>query len=65
VKQASKSIKQTLLNTKKQTAITNWTKKTTKTYCDGKISYQPGYQPVAAQDPCQQASTTTTATTTG
>jgi parvulin-like peptidyl-prolyl isomerase len=62
VAQASKSIKATLLQTKKQTAITQWTKTTQKNYCKGKISYQPGYAPIAAQDPCQQG-TTTTATT--
>jgi parvulin-like peptidyl-prolyl isomerase len=62
VAQASKSIKQTLLQTKKQTAITAWTKRTTTSYCKGKISYQAGYAPIAAQDPCQQSSTTTSTT---
>jgi parvulin-like peptidyl-prolyl isomerase len=63
VAQASASIKQTLLQTKKQAVITSWTKKTQKTYCNGQISYQPGYAPIAAQDPCQTTTSTTTATT--
>jgi parvulin-like peptidyl-prolyl isomerase len=62
VAQATASIKQTLLQTKKQAAITAWTQKTTKSYCKGQISYQPGYAPIAAQDPCQQQSTTTVTT---
>jgi parvulin-like peptidyl-prolyl isomerase len=58
VSKAGKQIKQTLLQTKKQAAITAWTTKTQKDYCKGKIAYQAGYQP--SPDPCAATGTTTT-----
>jgi parvulin-like peptidyl-prolyl isomerase len=49
------TIKQTLLQQKKNTAMTNWSNKLKKDF-DGKVSYQTGYAPPA---------TTTAPTTTG
>jgi parvulin-like peptidyl-prolyl isomerase len=51
----AKTIKQTLLQQKRNTAMTNWSNKLKKDF-DGKISYQTGYAPPP---------TTTAATTTG
>jgi foldase protein PrsA len=61
VSKAGKQIKATLLQTKKQAAITDWTTKTQKAYCKGKIAYQAGYTP--NPDPCAATTTNTTATT--
>jgi parvulin-like peptidyl-prolyl isomerase len=59
VNEAGKQIKATILQTKKQEAITAWTTKTQKSYCkDGKIAYQAGYAP--SPDPCAATGTTTT-----
>jgi parvulin-like peptidyl-prolyl isomerase len=61
-KQVANSIRQQLLSTAKNQAMTNWVADLTKSYCSGsKIKYQTGYAP--SPDPC--ASTTSTATTTG
>ena len=61
-KQVSSSIKQQLLQQKKNQEMTDWVSKTTKDFCSGsKIKYQVGYTP--SQDSC--AATTTNATTTG
>lgn len=55
------SIRNTLLTTKKNQAITAWFNSLTKSYCGGeKIRYQVGYAP--SPDPC--AATTSTNTTT-
>lgn len=58
VAKAGKQIKATILQTKKQAAITAWTAKTQKAYCKGKIAYQAGYTP--SPDPCAATGTTTT-----
>ena len=62
-KQVSSSIKQQLLQQKKNQEMTNWVTTTTKDFCSGsKVKYQTGYKP--NPDPCASA-TTTNATTTG
>jgi parvulin-like peptidyl-prolyl isomerase len=53
-----KEIQQTLLQTKKNSVMTNWVNKIQKTYCKGKIKYQPGFQP--SPDPCAATNTTST-----
>ena len=61
-KQVASSIKQQLLQQKKNVEMTAWVSKTNKDFCSGsKIKYAAGYTP--SQDPC--AATTTNATTTG
>jgi parvulin-like peptidyl-prolyl isomerase len=61
-KQVSSSIKQQLLQQKKNQAMTDWVSGLSKSFCSGsKIKYQVGFKP--SPDPC--ASTTTNATTTG
>jgi peptidyl-prolyl cis-trans isomerase C len=58
-KSVADQIKQQLLQTKKNTAMTTWVGGLKKTFCSGKIKYQTGY--VANPDPCAA----TTAATTG
>jgi parvulin-like peptidyl-prolyl isomerase len=61
-KQVAPSIKQQLLQQKKNQAMTDWVSSTSKSFCSGsKIKYQVGYKPTP--DPCA-ATTTTSATTT-
>jgi peptidyl-prolyl cis-trans isomerase C len=61
-KQVAASIKQQLLQTKKNQAMTDWVAGLTKSFCSGsKINYQVGYKP--SPDPCTV--TTTNATSTG
>jgi foldase protein PrsA len=61
-KQVATSIKQQLIQTKKNQAMTDWVSSTTKSFCSGsKIKYQVGYKP--SPDPCTV--TTTNATSTG
>lgn len=61
-KQVSASIKQQLLQTKKNQAMTDWVASLTKSFCSGsKIKYQVGFAPVP--DPCTV--TTTNASSTG
>ena len=61
-KQVATSIKQQLLQTKKNQAMTDWVSSTTKSFCSGsQIKYQVGYTPTP--DPCTV--TTTNATSTG
>jgi parvulin-like peptidyl-prolyl isomerase len=61
-KQVATSIKQQLLQTKKNQAMTDWVSSTTKSFCSGsQIKYQVGYKP--SPDPC--AVTTTNSTSTG
>jgi peptidyl-prolyl cis-trans isomerase C len=61
-KQVAPSIKQQLLQQKKNQAMTDWVSSTSKSFCSGsKIKYQVGYTP--SPDPCA-ASTTTNSTTT-
>jgi parvulin-like peptidyl-prolyl isomerase len=60
-KQVAASIRQTLLQQKKNQAMNDWVADLSKSFCSGsKIKYQPGYS--AIPDPC--APTTTAATTT-
>jgi parvulin-like peptidyl-prolyl isomerase len=62
-KQVSASIKQQLLQQKKNQEMTDWVTKTTKGFCSGsKVKYQSGYQP--SPDPCASTQSTN-ATTTG
>jgi parvulin-like peptidyl-prolyl isomerase len=61
-KQVATSIKQQLIQTKKNQAMTDWVASTTKGFCSGsQIKYQVGFKP--SPDPCTV--TTTNATTTG
>jgi parvulin-like peptidyl-prolyl isomerase len=61
-KQVAASIKQQLIQSKKNQAMTDWVASTTKSFCSGsQIKYQAGYKP--SPDPCTV--TTTNATTTG
>lgn len=61
-KQVATSIKQQLIQTKKNQAMTDWVASTTKGFCSGsQIKYQVGFKP--SPDPCLV--TTTNATTTG
>jgi foldase protein PrsA len=56
------SIKQQLLQQKKNQAMSDWVSSTTKSFCAGsKIKYQVGYKP--SPDPCAATSTTSPTTT--
>jgi parvulin-like peptidyl-prolyl isomerase len=60
--QVKASIKQTLLQQEKTTAINKWSSDVSKAFCSGsRIKYQAGYQPTP--DPCAAATTTTAITT--
>jgi parvulin-like peptidyl-prolyl isomerase len=60
-KQVSASIKQQLLQTKKNTAMTDWVSSTTKGFCSGsQIKYQTGFAPTP--DPCTVTTTNPTST---
>jgi foldase protein PrsA len=60
-KQVSASIKQQLLQTKKNQAMTDWVSSTTKGFCSGsQIKYQTGYAP--SPDPCTVTTTNSTST---
>jgi parvulin-like peptidyl-prolyl isomerase len=62
-KQVKESIKQQLIQQKKNEAMTSWVNDLTKGFCKGdKVKYQVGYKPTP--DPCAQT-TTSTGTTTG
>ena len=62
-KQVAASIKQQLLQTNKNQAMTDWASSLSKSFCSGsKVKYQVGYTPTP--DPCAPT-TTTNATTTG
>ncbi|MFL5953644.1 MAG: SurA N-terminal domain-containing protein [Gaiellaceae bacterium] len=61
LKQVEPTIKQQLVQQKKNETMSNWVSSTSKTFCSGsKIKYQVGYKPTP--DPCTV--TTTNATTT-
>jgi hypothetical protein len=61
--QEKTSIKNTLLQSKKSTAINTWSQTIQKQFCSGsKIAYQVGYQP--SPDPCTALTTSTPTTTT-
>jgi parvulin-like peptidyl-prolyl isomerase len=63
-KQVSASIKQQLVQTKKNQAMTDWVAETTKGFCSGsQIKYQVGFKP--SPDPCTVTTTTAASTTTG
>ncbi len=51
------TIRQLLLQQKKNDVLKNWVTKTRKDFCS-KIGYSPGYKPPANQDPCKQSSST-------
>jgi parvulin-like peptidyl-prolyl isomerase len=60
-KQVSDSIKQQLIQQKKNEAMTSWVNGLTKDFCKGdKVKYQVGYKP--NPDPCAQATSTKTDT---
>jgi parvulin-like peptidyl-prolyl isomerase len=63
LKDVKDSIKQQLLQQKKNDAMTSWVNETKKEFCSGKLSYQIGYKPLT--DPCATVtgSTSTTAPT--
>jgi parvulin-like peptidyl-prolyl isomerase len=61
-KQVASTIRQQLLQTDKNQAMTDWVTALTKSFCSGsKIKYQVGYAPSTSTDPC--ASTTNSTTT--
>jgi foldase protein PrsA len=61
--QEKSSIRSTLLQSKKSTAINTWSQGIQKQFCSGsKIKYQVGYQP--NPDPCAALTTSTPTTTT-
>jgi len=61
-KQVSSSIKQQLLQTKKNQTMTDWVASTTKGFCSGsQIKYQSGFKP--SPDPCTVTTTNATTTT--
>jgi parvulin-like peptidyl-prolyl isomerase len=60
-KQVATSIKQQLLQTKKNQAMTDWVSSTTKGFCSGsQIKYQAGFTP--SPDPCTVTTTNSTST---
>jgi parvulin-like peptidyl-prolyl isomerase len=60
-KQVAASIKQQLLQTKKNTAMTDWVSSTTKNFCSGsQIKYGVGFKP--SPDPCTVTTTNSTST---
>ena len=60
-KQVSASIKQQLIQTKKNQAMTDWVSSTTKGFCSGsQIKYQVGFAP--SPDPCTVTTTNATST---
>jgi parvulin-like peptidyl-prolyl isomerase len=65
LKDVQQSIKQQLLQQKKNDAMTKWVNDTKKDFCSGKLDYQVGYKPLT--DPCTTVtgSTPTAAATTG
>lgn len=50
-------IRQELLGTKKNEAMTEWVKDTRKDFCDGNLQFQVGFKPTP--DPCKQDTSTT------
>jgi parvulin-like peptidyl-prolyl isomerase len=60
--QVKESIRQQLLQQKKNDAMSKWVDSTKKDFCKGKLSYAPGFKPLT--DPCVAlTSSTATATT--
>jgi foldase protein PrsA len=63
-KDVAETIRQQLLDQKRNQAMTDWATNLAKSYCTGgDISYQIGYTP--SPDPCAQYTSTTSTTTTG
>ncbi len=64
LKDVEQSIKQQLLQQKKNDAMTKWVNETKKQFCSGKLNYATGYKP--STDPCTTVtgSTSTAAATT-
>jgi foldase protein PrsA len=61
-KQVAATIRQQLLQEKRNTEMTDWLTEVSKDYCtSGRIKYQVGFQP--NPDPCAQYTATTTTTT--
>ena len=63
LKDVQASIKQQLLQQKRNDAMTKWVNATKKDFCSGKLNYQLGYKPLT--DPCATVTGTTNTTTTG
>ena len=61
LKDVKASIKQQLLQTKKNEAMAKWVEDTRKEFCDGKLHFQVGFAP--KPDPCAKAPGTGTGTT--
>jgi parvulin-like peptidyl-prolyl isomerase len=61
---AKETIRQLLLQQKKNDVLKKWVEKTRKDFCS-KINYAPGFKPPASQDPCKQSSKTSSTATTG
>ncbi len=59
--QVKDQIKQQILQTKRNDAMTKWVDQTKKDFCAGKLSYQVGYKPLT--DPCATLNTGTSSTT--
>ena len=55
--QVKESIRQQLLSTKRNDAMTEWVEDTRKEFCDGKLSYQVNFKP--KPDPCAEPGATT------
>jgi parvulin-like peptidyl-prolyl isomerase len=56
--QVKETIRQLLVQQKKNDVLKKWVEKTRKDFCS-KIGYAPGYKPPANQDPCKRSSKTT------
>jgi foldase protein PrsA len=61
--QVKETIRQLLVQQKKNDVLKKWVEKTRKDFCS-KIGYAPGYKPPAAQDPCKQTTKTSSTVTT-
>jgi parvulin-like peptidyl-prolyl isomerase len=64
ISQVKDTIRQLLLQQKKNDVLKKWVEKTRKDFCS-KIGYAPGYKPPASQDPCKQSTSTSSTQTTG
>ena len=62
LKDVQASIKQQLLQQKRNDAMTKWVNATKKDFCSGKLNYQLGYKPLT--DPCATVTGTTNTTAT-
>lgn len=55
--QVKEAIRQQLLQTRKNEAMTRWVDEAQEDFCDGKLNYQVGYKP--NPDPCKKTETAT------